>query len=313
MAGLTLLESCKLKNDPLQMGVVETFARESVVLEHLPFLETASDSYSWNREQALGGADFRSINSDYSDSVGSLDRVTENLVILGGKSKVDRALVKTSASSINDVRYIFDSMKSKAVALKFTKVFLKGDCESNPLEFDGLQARCAGDQLISAGSTGGGNPLSLTKLDEAMDAVKGGCDLLLMNKKMGRRMSAAARTNTVAGDVQYTVDQFGKSVMQYNGVKIGLIDKDENDDDILAFDEACAGGGASTGTSIYCIKFGVGTDVCGLQCGGITVEDLGILNNVQYTTLIEWIVGIGVFGKRSCSRLYSISDAAITA
>ena len=113
---LNLLEAAKLKNDPLQLGVVETFARESVILEHMPFLETASDSYSFNREQTLGRADFRALNEDYTEETGTLDKVTEGLTILGGFSDVDRVLVKTSGSSINDVRAIFDGMKAKAVA-----------------------------------------------------------------------------------------------------------------------------------------------------------------------------------------------------
>ncbi|HPJ68348.1 MAG TPA: phage major capsid protein [Desulfobacteraceae bacterium] len=311
---LTLLEAAKLRNNPLQLGVIETFARESVILEMLPFLETKSDSYSFNREATLGRADFRALNEEYTEDVGKLDKVTETLTILGGFSDVDRVLVKTSADSINDVRAIYDTMKAKAIALKYTKTFVKGDCESSPKEFDGLQVRCgSGDQLIAAGSTGGGDALSLAILDQAIDAVDGSPDVILMNKTMARRMSVGARASAVAGDVQYTIDQFGKRVTTYNGIRIGVVDTDESNELILPFTEACPGGGAATGTSIYIVKFGLGTHVCGLECGPITVEDLGIQNNVCYRTLQEWICGMACFHPRSVARLYGISDAAITA
>jgi len=312
---LSLLEAAKLKNDPLQLGVVETFARESVILEMMPFLETASDAYSFNREQTLGRADFRALNEEYTEETGTLDKVTENLTILGGFSDVDRVLVRTSGSSLNDVRAIYDGMKAKAVALKFNRTFIKGDCEADPKEFDGLQVRCGttGNQAISAGSTGGGDALSLAVLDEAIDAVDGNPDLIIMNKTMARRMSAAARLSTVAGDLNYSVDQFGMRTVQYNGIRLGVLDRDEDNNLILPFTESGAGGGSAVCTSIYIVKFGLGTHCCGLECGPVAVEDLGISNNVCYRTLIEWICGMACFHPKSVARLYGIKDDAITA
>ncbi len=52
---LTLLEAAKLSQTPLQRGVIEVFPRTSAVLERLPFLDVASDSYKYNQEEALPG------------------------------------------------------------------------------------------------------------------------------------------------------------------------------------------------------------------------------------------------------------------
>ncbi|MDZ7699491.1 MAG: phage major capsid protein [Deltaproteobacteria bacterium] len=310
---LTLLEKAKLSQNPLRIGVVQTFARESAILQDMPFMNTASDSYSYNREQTLGRADFRSINAEYTEETGTLDKVTENLTVLGGYSDVDRVLIATSGDSVNDIRSVYDGMKAKAVALKFTKTAIKGDCESSPKEFDGLQVRCTGDQLIAAGSSSGGDALSLAKLDEAIDAVDGDVDAILMNATMGRRMSAAARLSSVAGNVNYDVDEFGKRVVRYNGIKLALIRRDENDDEIMPFSETGSGGGTAQCTSIYIVRYGLNTAMCGLECGPVAVEDMGYQNNVCARTLIEWIVGLTLFNKRSACRLYGITDAAIAA
>ena len=310
---VTLLEHAKIHATPLQMGVVETFARESIILARMPFMEVASDSYSFSREQTLGGAAFRALNSEYTEKTGTLDKVTESLAVLGGFSDTDRVLVKTSASGINDTRAVFDAMKAKAVALKFTRTVVKGNVATTPLEFDGWQERCIGNQLIAAGTSASGDALSLAVLDEAIDAVNGTPDLIVMNKVMARRMSVGARLVSVAGDLNYTIDEFGRRVTRYNGIEVGVIDRDEEDDLILDFDEECPGGGTDAGTSMYIVKFGERTHCCGLRCGDVAVEDLGIKNNVSYRTLIEFICGQAIFHPRSVARLFGISDASIVA
>src|SRR6185503_20552734 len=122
-----------------------------------------------------------------------------------------------------------------------------------PREFDGLQARLTGTQLISAGATAGGAALSLTKLDEVIDAVDGATHLI-MNRTMRRRLSAAARTTTVGGFITWEKDEFGRQMMVYNDLPILITDQDNAGAEILAFDEAAASGGA-TATSIYVVSF----------------------------------------------------------
>ena len=55
---LTLTEASKLIQNPLQRGVVETFARTSPVLERLPFMDVNGNAYSYNVEQTLPGIAF---------------------------------------------------------------------------------------------------------------------------------------------------------------------------------------------------------------------------------------------------------------
>lgn len=304
---LTLVEAAKLAETPLQRGVIEVFPRTSAVLERLPFLPVSSDSYKYNQEEALPGIAFRGIGETYSESTGTINPVTETLSILGGVSDVDRALVKTQGNK-NSLRAIHDGLKAKAAALRFTKTFFKGDSESSPKEFDGLQVRLTGDQLIDMGSTSGGDTLTLDKLDELIDAVQGGPDVLFMNKTMRRKVNKLIRA---AGQATETVsDAFGRQLSSYAGVPMAVIEDDETGAAILSFAEAAPGGGSSLCTSIYAVRFGVKEWVSGLQCGGMDVLDMGLYSGgTAYRTLIEWICGMAVFHPRAAARLRGIKNA----
>ena len=304
---LTLIEKSKLCVDPLQKGVIEIFPRTSAVLEYLPFLNVSSDSYKYNQEQTLPGVAFRGINEDYDESTGTLNPVTEVLTILGGHSDVDRVLVKTQGN-LNDLRAIHDGLKAKAASLTFTRCFFKGDCTSNPREFDGLQARLTGSQVIDCGTTASGDTLTLDKLDELIDAIQGGPDVLFMNKTMRRKVNALRRA---AGQAIETVsDSFGRQIDAYASIPIGIIENDESDSPILDFTEAAPAGGSSICTSIYAIKFGVSEYVSGLQCGDLEVIDHGLYSGgVKYRTTIEWFTGLAIFNGKSAARLRGIRNA----
>jgi hypothetical protein len=75
---LTLAEASKLIQNPLQRGVVETFARTSSVLEYLPFMDVAGNAYSYNQEKTLPGIAFRDYGGTYEEGTGVVNPVTEN-------------------------------------------------------------------------------------------------------------------------------------------------------------------------------------------------------------------------------------------
>ena len=281
---LTLTEASKLIQNPLQRGVVETFARTSPVLERLPFMDVNGNAYSYNVEQTLPGIAFRDYNASYTESTGVVNPHTEKLYIMGGISSVDRALVKTQGS-VNNIRAIHDNMKAKAAALTFTAKFFNGDNTTAATEFDGLKERLTGDQALTY--TGA---LTLDKVDELVDGVIGGPTALFMSKATRRTVNALRRAAGQATEV--VSDSFGRQIDAYAGIPIGVIEEDKDGAAILADGE------------IYAIRMGVQEYVSGLQAGGMEVIDLG-LNRTQYETLIEWICGIAVFHPKAAARLHS--------
>lgn len=299
---LTLLEAAKLNTgDVYKAGVLMKFAETSEILRLLPFEPINGNSLKYNVEETLPGIGFRGVNGSYTESTGIINPKTESLVIAGGDLDVDKFIVDTMGA---DQRAVQEGMKIKALALAWTKTFIKGDSETDPKTFDGLQKRLSGDALIANHASGAG--LSLAKLDEAIDAVDG-ANAILMSKAMRRRLTVAARTTAVGGNISYTIDEFGRQVTMYNDLPIVIVDKDNENNDILGFTET-----GST-TSIYVVAFGDGM-VSGLQNGGMDVRDLGELETKPaLRTRVEWYSGFGVFAPRSAARLKNITDAAVTA
>lgn len=307
---LTLVEAAKLNSGQVKRSaVIEMFAQESDVLRVLPFDNIAGNALKYNREQALPGVAFRGVNESYDESTGVINPLVESLAIGGGDLDVDRFIVTTQGQGI---RSTHERMKVKSLAQDWARVFVKGDSESNPREFDGLQKRLTGTQLIAAGATANGDALSLLKLDEAIDAVSGATHLL-MPKAMRRRLTAAARNKDVGGNISWTKDEFGRQVAVYNDLPILVPYSDNGGSEFLAFDEACPAGGTNTGTSIYVLGLGVGK-LQGIQNGVMDVRDLGELQTKPvFRTRVEWYAAIALLHGRAASRLWGIKDAAVTA
>lgn len=306
---LTLVEAAKrVDGTDIRRGVIEQYAQSSGILMILPFDSIQGNALRYNREEKLPGIGFRGVNEGYSESTGILNPITEPLVIAGGDLDVDKFIVDTMGE---DQRTTQESMKIKALALAWEATFIKGDSDTEPREFDGLQKRITGNQLIAAGSTSGGDALSLAKLDELIDQVNSPTHLL-MSKTMRRRITQAARSTGTSGYVTWDKDTFGRQIARYNDLPIVTIENDNEDIPIMGFDEACPGGGA-TGTSIYCVSLGAGM-LMGIQNGGIDARDLGELEQKSaFRTRVEWYSGIAIFNGKSAARLWGIKDAAVVA
>ena len=307
--GLTILEASKLESGVTDKGIIiQKYAGSSDILLNLPFEDIPGNAIKYNRESSLPGVGFRGVNESYTPSTGVLNPLTESLVIAGGDLDVDKFIVDTMGANQRSVQEL---MKVRALALSWTQKFIKGDTASDPREFDGLQVRVVGDQKIAAGSTANGTPLSLAKLDEAIDQTLNPTHLV-MSKAMARKFSAAGRTTSVSGYVTYGLDELGRRATMYNGIPIITVDLDHESNAILPFTES-ATSGTATATSIYIVSMGA-DGLTGLQNGSIDVRDMGELQaQPVYRSRVEWYNGIAIYNGRAATRLYSISDAAITA
>jgi hypothetical protein len=309
---LTLIEAEKYSTDVLRKGVIETFARNSAVFELLPFMEIAGNSYMYNLEEALPNIAFRGVNEGYEEGAGLINQQAEGLTILGGDVDVDKFLAQTRGN-INDLRAIQTEMKSKALALEWTKTFFKGDSETNTKEFDGLEKRVAGSQLIYADGAGTagvqfpktkeGDADFLAKLDELIDAVEGEPDVLFMSKAMRRKVKGVLQRSEHY--IENGSDSFGRPVATYAGIPIRVIETDGTGAEILGFNETV---GADTDTaSIYAVRFGADQYVSGLRNGSVNVRDLGEIDaKPVYRTRIEFYSGLAVFHPRAVARLAGI-------
>lgn len=307
---LTTIEGGKLgRQDSLKEGIVEIF-REGKLYAAMPQLSVAGTGIHYNQEQTLPGIGFRGVNEAYSESTGIINPQSEALKIFGGDVDIDLALEAMQGSEIRTAQV---AMKVKAARLKLEKTLIKGDSTSDVNEFDGLQARIptGSSQLITNASNGGG--LSLAALDELIDAIDEtvGSPVLVMNRALRRRLSAAARVASAVGNLQYGQDALGRQQLAYNGIPIIDIDHDETGAQILAFNETQ--GSSSACSSIYIVAAGVNGATL-ITNGGIGVRDLGEIDTKPVRRIrVEAYLGMAVFHPRAIARLNGITNAAVAA
>jgi hypothetical protein len=305
---LNLLEAAKSAPNQLTRGVVELFAQTHPIIGAMGFNTISGPADRFEREGDLGTVAFRALGEGFTEDTGSTDPASEPVFVLGGDADADLKQIDWSGEQALARKV---AMKTKHLAHLAALKAVKGSNSANPREPDGFQARCVGDQLIPQGSTSGGDPLSISKLDEVIDAVVDPTHLI-MTRAMRRRLNNAARDESVGGRVEYTTDSFGRRVTSFDGLPILIADVLQSYYPIMGFNEAGPGGGA-TSTSIYVASF-TEDGITGTMNSLPDVRNLGELESKPSRRVrIDWTFGISQYDLRSLARLWGISDAAVVA
>jgi hypothetical protein len=228
---------------------------------------------TYNQAKTLPDIDFYDVGDTWAESTPTFEQKTANLKIMGGDADVDNFL-KSTRSNVQDLEAAVIELKAKALRSKFEEIFIYGDSATNSKQFDGLKklinTGTAGGQVIAMGDTGA--TLTLAKLDELIDAVKGGKpDMLLMSRRSRRKLNALVRAD--GGMIDTERDNWGNFIQLWDSVPIGVHD--------WILDTHTLSGGVETGTTggtcstIYAVQFGEGA-LCGLTSPGhLQAEPIG--------------------------------------
>lgn len=307
---LTLHEASKLVDTDLKrQAIIEMFAGSTDLMAALPLMDIPGNSYSYAQEAKLPGVGFRGYNEGYTASTGVVNPQSETLRIAGGELDVDTALVKTHGEGVRSRQ---EAMQVKAMGAKITAAFINGD-SSDGVSFDGLRARVHGYQLLAADEDNAptaSGALSLATLDEAIDRVDNPTHII-MSKRMRNLLSQAAKDKDVGGNLVFDKNDFGKRVGFYNDLPILITEDDDQGNKIIDFNEAGPDANAAT-QSLYVVSFGDGK-IVGLQNGIMDVRDLGEIDaKPVYRTRVEWLVAMAVMHGKAVSRVWGITNAAVT-
>jgi len=304
---LTLTEAAKLSNDLLMQGVVETIVKDSPVLQRLPFIEIVGNGLTYNQENTLPNIDFYDVGDTWTESTPTFTQLTANLKIMGGDADIDNFL-KSTRSNIQDLEAAVIELKAKALRQKFEDTFIYGNSTVNTKQFDGLKklinTGSAGPQVIAMGDTGA--TLTLGKLDELIDAVKGGKpDMLLMSRRSRRKINALIRD--AGGMTQNDRDQWGNFVQLWDGVVIGVNDWILDTHVLVGGVETATTGG--TCSTVYAVQLGEGA-LCGLTSPGhLQVEPVGPLEDKDASrTRVKWYVSLALFSSIKAAALIGVKD-----
>jgi hypothetical protein len=304
---LTLTEAGKLSNDMLLQGVVETIIKDSPILQKLPFIEIVGNGLTYNQEKTLPTIDFYDVGDTWAESTPTFEQKTALLKIMGGDADVDNFL-KATRSNVQDLEAAVIELKAKALKEKFEETFIYGDIIAEPKQFDGIRklidTGTACDQVVAAGASGA--TLTLSMLDELIDAVKGGKpDVLLMSRRSRRKINALVRAS--GGMMDTDRDSWGNFVQLWDSIPIGVND--------WILDTHVVSGGVETDTTggdcstIYAVQFGEGA-LCGLTAPGhLTVEPIGSLETKDATrNRIKWYVSLALFSTIKAAALIGVQD-----
>jgi hypothetical protein len=291
---LTLAEAAKLSNDVLLAGVVETIIKDSPILQRLPFIEIVGNGLTYNRENAAPSAGFFDVGDTWTESTPTFTQFTVTLKIMGGDADVDNFLIATR-SNIQSLEGAVIELKAKAVRQLFETTFVTGDATANPKSFDGLDKLTDAGQTLSMGANGGS--LTLDKLDELVDQVKGGKPQMILLSRRSRRLVTKLARNS-GSLLETDRDEFGTMLTFYDGIPLGVSDY---------ISDAQTQGTSSDCSTIYAFQVGEGA-LSGLTApGGLAIEKVGSLETKDATrTRIKWYSTLALFNTLKLARLTGV-------
>jgi len=291
---LTLAEAAKLSNDVLVSGVVETIVKDSPVLQRLPFIEIVGNGLTYNQEATATTASFFDVGDTWTESTPTFTQQTATLKIMGGDADIDNFLQATR-SNLQDIEAAVVQLRAKSLRQLFETTFITGDTTVNAKAFNGLDKLCDPTQVVSMGANGAS--LTLDKLDELVDTIKGGKpDMLLMSRRSRRSLNKLARTS--GSFLEADRDEFGQMLQYYDGIPVGVSDY---------ISDAQTVGTSSDCSVIYAFQMGEGGLVGLTSPGGLQVERVGSLETKDATrTRIKWYSSLALFNTIKLARLTGV-------
>lgn len=273
---MTLAEMKVGMNDKLQESVVDTFIRESEVLELLPFDNSLSPNggstltYGYIQKKLPSATSFRAINEEYSASQATVEKKSVDLKIFGGSFELDR-VIKQAEGMYNNMALQLEEKVISAVGT-FHNAMINGDSSSDEEQFDGLDKFLVG-QSTEFGTGAVIDLSTMAKLKENADAFyeqllklinRTGAHALFVNEGMKTKIQTVAR---VLGYKTESKEDFGRTITTIGEGNVRLIDLKNIvttsggaavEKPIIGTKTRTVATVSTTGlTDIYAVKFGV--------------------------------------------------------
>jgi hypothetical protein len=298
---ISMIDFVNQTQDKMRKGLVQKITNDAIFPRLLNFIPVDGMEYKYGEQTTLGGIAFRSLNEQYSADTGVVNPRTEHMALFGGQVNTDHQLVNKQGDVARSNAIL---AKTRKAGLFFDKYVIDGDSATDAKQFDGLNRRLTGNQVIAAGADGAA--LSLSMVDDLIDRVVGPNNrkILVMCKQDRRKLKQLAIV--AAGGAQLT--DVGGSYGAYDGVKIEVLDEDGDEQPILAKDEAQGENGETS--SIYCIMPGADADgefMQGLVGSKMMEHYQSGMSGNMHVDIVEAHMGIALFHGRAAARLKGIS------
>ncbi|QIG69072.1 major capsid protein [Rhizobium phage RHph_N1_15] len=295
---LLIDEAAKLSQEDKARGVIEEIIDDESLFALMPFQHVTDKTFTYVREGTLSEGEFLDAYEAVPEGAATFDEVTTKLKVLAGDVDIDKFTAAVQ-SNLNPQIAIQLAAKAKGLGRKFKRTIVNGDSSVNAKSFDGIKKLTPSAQTLIAGTNGAA--VSAEMLDELLDAVKLGADVLMMRRGTWRAIRAIMRSfggNT--GDM-IMIPNFGKPVPAYDGVPVII-------NDFLTADEVM--GSANATCSIYALRLNEADGFHGIYGGssaGIQFEEIGTIQNKDASRYrVKWYAGTALKATHSVARLKGI-------
>lgn len=275
---ITLNEMKVGMSDKVSQQVIDTFVRESEVLEMLPFDNCVSPSggstltYGYVQKKLPSTAAFRAINTEYKASQATVEKKHTELKVFGGKFEIDR-VIKQAEGMYNNFAM---QMEEKIIAAvgTFHNAMINGDAAVDANGFDGLDKFLVGqsteyntDKVIDLSTMEQVKANADVFYEALLKLINStGAHAIMVNENMKTKIQTVAR---ILGYKTESEEAFGRVVTTIGENKVRIIDlknvttvTGEGEDavatetPIINIKDRTVGGSATTGvTDIYAVKF----------------------------------------------------------
>lgn len=261
---VTLAEARLNVQDDLQIGIIDEFAKSNFIMNNIKWDDCISPTgggatmtYAYTRLKTQPKADFRAVNTEYSNHEVTRERITTDIKIFGGTYNIDR-VIADMGGIVSEVQ-LQASQKVKAASALFNDTVINGDSAVDVNSFDGLEVALTGStteliptmaiDLSTSAAIDTNYKVFLDILDEFLMSLDGVPSMIAGNIKLIAKIRACARR---AAMYQETKDSWGRQVETYNGIPlVDLGAKAGTNNPVVPVD------GTSGETSLYAVRFGL--------------------------------------------------------
>lgn len=285
---------------------------ENPLLDLLPMVPVpmGNNQHGWFEETSQGTASTRAINGSWTPNYARFIPKTASLTIFGGEIKWDRQIPNLYGDRMPNFLQHQAEAKARATYRKIEETLIEGDPAVDPNAFEGMRLLANERTMEFNLGTSDREELTLSKLDEVLDAVYGS-PFILCSQWHRRKVNALMRA---AGQSREMVDTgFGRQIESYAGVPM-VVNQRRNDlSTILGFDED-PGDAGDDASSLYVINPIGPEEDQGVHCiigAGSAFEAYGLgedWDNPQEKARLEATVGFVVKGNRGLARYSKIGQ-----
>lgn len=301
MPTVTLAEAAKLTQDQLVAGLIESIVDVNPLYEMLPFTEIEGNALAYNRENALGDAQFLGVGGTITaKNPATFTKVTSELTTLIGDAEVN-GLIQATRSDYTDQTAVQVASKAKSIGRQYQTAMITGDGTAN--SFAGMLSLVAVSQTIEAGANGA--QLTFELLDQLLDKVKdkdGQVDFIMSSFSMRRKYFSLLRALGGAGINETISLPSGRTVPVYRGVPWFV-------NDFIPTNQVQGTSGAVC-TTIFAGTFDDGSNKYGIAgltargAAGLRVQNVGAKENADETiTRVKMYCGFANFSQLGLAAL----------